>query len=165
MAQNRKFQDFVETKYVAAGAIATADLADASVTSAKTDPLQAKYLSFLYDFATQGGAVSAITLTDLGGVAQSVPGNAVIRNITYEVLEAPASSGSATIALGLVGNVDAFKAATAFDNAAYTAASHPHNEVPLKIGPGPLPVLATVATAALTAGKFILHVEYYEGQA
>ena len=132
MAQNRKFQDFVETKYVAAGGIATADLAD---TSAKTDPLQANYLSFLYDFATQGGAVSAITLTDLGGVAQSVPGNAVIRNITYEVLEAPASSGSATIALGLVGNVDAFKAATAFDNAAYTAASHPHNEVPLKIGP------------------------------
>ena len=145
MAQNRKFQDFVETKYVAAGAIATADLADDSVTNAKTDALQAKYLSFLYDFASQGGAISAITLTDLGGVAQSAPGNAVIRNITYEV--------------------DAFKAATAFDNAAYTAASHPHNEVPLKIGPGPLPVLATVATAALTAGKFILHVEYYEGQA
>ena len=155
MAQNRKFQDFVETKY----------MADDAITNAETDASQAKHLRFLYDFAAVGGAVGAITLTAMDGTALSMPGNAVIRNITYEVVTAPASSGSATIALGLVANTDAFKAATAFDNAAYTAASHMHNEVPLKNGPAPLAVLATVATAALTAGKFILHVEFYEGQA
>jgi hypothetical protein len=155
LAQNRKFQDFVETKY----------MADDAITNAETDASQAKHLRFLYDFDAVGGATGAITLTAMDGTVLSMPANAVIRNITYEVITAPTSSGSATIALGLLGNTDAFKAATAFNNAAFTAASHMHNEVPLKNGPAPLAVLATVAVAALTAGKFILHVEYYEGQA
>ena len=155
MAQNRKFQDFVETKY----------MADDAIGNAETDASQPKHLRFLYDFDAVGGAAGAITLTAMDGTALTLPGNAVVRNVVYEVVTAPASSGSATIALGILGNTDAFKAATAFDNAAYTAASHPHNEVPLKNGGAPVAFLATIATAALTAGKFILHVEYYEGQA
>jgi len=155
LAQNRKFQDFVENKY----------MADDAIGNAETDANQPKHLRFLYDFAAVGGAVSAISLTAMDGTAQNLPGNAIVRNIVYEVVTAPASSGSATIALGIVANSDAFKAATAFDNAAYTSASHMHNEVPIKNGPAPVGVLATIATAALTAGKFILHVEYYEGQA
>ena len=155
MAQNRKFQDFVENKY----------MADDAIGNAETDANPPTHLRFLYDFAAVGGAVSAISLTAMDGTAQTLPGNAVVRNVVYEVVTEPASSGSATIALGILGNSDAFKAATAFDNAAYTAASHPHNEVPFKNGGAPVALLATIAAAALTAGKFILHVEYYEGQA
>ena len=155
MAQNRKFQDFVENKY----------MADDAIGNAETDANQPKHLRFLYDFAAVGGAVSAISLTAMDGTAQTLPGTAVVRIVVYEVVTEPASSGSATIALGILGNSDAFKAATAFDNAAYTAASHPHNEVPFKNGGAPVALLATIAAAALTAGKFILHVEYYEGQA
>ena len=155
MAQNRKFQDFVENKY----------MADDAIGNAETDANQPKHLRFLYDFAAVGGAVSAISLTAMDGTAQTLPGNAVVRNVVYEVVTEPASSGSATIALGILGNSDAFKAATAFDNAAYTAASHPHNEVPFTNGGAPVALLATIEAAALTAGKFILHVEYYEGQA
>jgi hypothetical protein len=151
LAQNRKFQDFVETKYMADDAIGNAEL----------ENTMQKHAVFLYDATVQGGAIGAVTLTDINGNAATLPAHAVITKVTYDKLQAPASVGSATIALGVTGNTDAFKAATAFDNAAYTAsATHMHNEIPLKVGAAAVSVLGTIATAALIAGKFRLIIEY-----
>ena len=146
MAQNRKFQDFVGND--------------------RTDATMQKHAVFLYDATVQGGAIGAVTLTDIYGNAATLPASAVITKVTYDNQGAPASVGSATIALGVTGNTDAFKAATAFDNAAYTAdATHMHNEVPLKVGVAAVSVLGTIATAALIAGKFRIIVEYTESSA
>ncbi|MDA7548552.1 hypothetical protein N8748_00615 [bacterium] len=146
MAQNRKFQDFVGND--------------------RTDATMQKHAVFLYDFTVQGGDIGAVTLTDIYGNAATLPASAVITKVTYDNQGAPASVGSATIALGVTGNTDAFKAATAFDNAAYTAeATHMHNEVPLKVGLAAVSVLGTIATAALIAGKFRIIVEYTESSA
>ena len=146
MAQNRKFQDFVGND--------------------RTDATMQKHTVFLYDFTVQGGDIGAVTLTDIYGNAATLPASAVITKVTYDNQGAPASIGSATIALGVTGNTDAFKAATAFDNAAYTAdATHMHNEIPLKVGVAAVSVLATIATAALIAGKFRIIVEYTESSA
>lgn len=152
MAQNRKFQDFVETKY----------LADDAVSNAKTDGNQPKHLSFKYSFATDGGAVGAITLNDESGTAQLIPENAIITNATIEIETAVTSSGSATVAFGLLGNTDAFKAATGKASLTLDAVFAGTNDLPLKMGV-PTPVVATVATAALTAGVFFINVEYIEG--
>jgi len=146
LAQNRKFQDFVGND--------------------RTDATMQKHAVFLYDFTVQGGDIGAVTLTDIYGNAATLPASAVITKVTYDNQGAPASVGSATIALGVTGNTDAFKAATAFDNAAYTAeATHMHNEVPLKVGLAAVSVLGTIATAALIAGKFRIIVEYTESSA
>ena len=143
MAQNRKFQDFVGND--------------------RTNATMQKHAVFLYDSLVQGGAIGAVTLTDIYGNAATLPASAVITKVTYDNLQSPASVGSATIALGVTGNTDAFKAATAFDNAAYTAsATHMHNEIPLKVGAAAVSVLGTIATAALIAGKFRLIIEYTE---
>ena len=143
MAQNRKFQDFVGND--------------------RTDATTQKHAVFLYDATVQGGAIGAVTLTDIYGNAATLPASAVITKVTYDNLQAPASVGLATIALGVTGNTDAFKAATAFDNAAYTAsATHMHNEIPLKVGAAAVSVLGTIAVAALIAGKFRLIIEYTE---
>ena len=141
MAQNRKFQEFVG--------------------NGRTEVTMQKHAIFLYDATVQGGAIGAVTLTDIYGNAATLPASAVITKVTYDNLQAPASAGSATIALGITGNTDAFKAATAFDNAAYTAdATHMHNEIPLKVGVTAVSVLGTIATAALIGAKFRLIIEY-----
>lgn len=141
MAQNRKFQDFVGNLY--------------------TDREQLKSAVFLYDFAVSGGAQGAIALTDLDGNAATIPANAVITNCVSDVLVPFASGGSATVALGLTGNTDAFIAATAYNNAAFLGTDSQNNEVPLKPAVA-VSVLATIATADLIGGKMRLIVQYHE---
>jgi hypothetical protein len=79
-----------------------------------------------------------------------------------EVETAVTSGGSATVALGIVANTDAFVGATAKGSLTLNAVLATSNDLPLKMS-GDTPVLATIATAALTAGKINLFVEYYEG--
>ena len=155
MAQNRKFQDFVETKY----------MANDAVTNAKTDGNQPKHLVFLYDLDELGGTVGSITLTAEDGTAQTLPGNAIVTDASIEMETAVTSSGSATVAFGIVANTDAFKAATAKASLTATALFAGNNDLPLKMGAAPVNVLATVATAALDTGKFRIYVEYIEGTA
>lgn len=141
MAQNRKFQDFIGNDY--------------------TDGEQLKSLVLLYDFTVSGGAQGAIALTDLNGNAVTIPANAVITNCVSDVLIPFTSGGSATVALGLTGNTDAFIAATAFNNAAFVGTDAQNNEVPVKPATA-VSVLATIATADLTGGKMRLIIQYHE---
>lgn len=120
---------------------------------------------FLYDFAALGGAAGAKTLTDEDGRAATLPDNAVVKAARVECITAATSAGAATIALGVTGNTDAFLAATAYtDNRFDTpdTVGAATNEVPFK-NAAAVSVLATIADAALTAGKFVLEVDYTEG--
>ena len=152
----------VDSNEIATGAVTTAKVADNAITNAKTDGDQPKYLKFQYDFADLGGAQGAITLTDDADAALTIPDNAVITRVTLDALTTATSEGSATIALGYTGATTAFIAATAYNNgefdaAACTALTAAHKTT------AAVSVLATVATADLTAGKFNVYVEYIEG--
>ena len=155
MPQNRTFQHFVENKFMADDAVGAAELVDDAVGNAALSAAHPKHAKFTYDFATDGGAVSSITLGTL-------PDKAIVTGGHAEVEAAVTSSGSATVALGLVANTDAFVAATAKGSLTLNTVLATSNDLPLKMS-GDTPVLATIATAALTAGKINLFVEYYEG--
>lgn len=112
-----------------------------------------------YSFADEGGAVGAITLDGADGNAEVIPNGSIITRSWTDVKTAMTSGGAATVALGYTGNDNAFKAATAYNDAAYTDVDAQTAEVPLKVT-SDVSVLATVATAALTAGAFDVYVEY-----
>jgi len=152
--QNRKLQNIINN----------VKMADDAIGNAELDGVQTKTLKFLYNAAVIGGtAGAAYALTDDSNTAQTIPDNAVITNCYFELSDTITSGGSATIALGFTGDTDAFIAATAYNNAAFTATASTKNAgVPVKTTAA-VSVLATIATADLTAGTFFLWVEYYEG--
>ena len=98
MAQNRKFQDFVESKYIAAGGVATSDIADDAITNDKTDGAADKYLEAVYDFSVDGGAQATIPLNDTAGAPILIPEKAIVINSHIEIETAVTSGGSATVA-------------------------------------------------------------------
>jgi len=152
----------VGTTELAADAVTAAKLADDAVTNDNLSTPLPKTLEFQYDFADLGGAAGALTLTDASDGAQTIPDNAVIRSVTLDALTTATSGGSATIALGYTGATTAFIAATAYNNGEFdagacTALTAAHKTT------AAVSVIATVATADLTAGKFNVYVEYIEG--
>tara|TARA_R100001510_G_scaffold33085_2_gene29576 strand:+ start:503 stop:973 length:471 start_codon:yes stop_codon:yes gene_type:complete len=155
MPQNRKFQNFIANKFMADDAVGAAELINDSVGNAALAAEALKFAKFTYDFSSAGGDVSSITLGTLPDKAIVVRGHA-------EVETAVTSGGSASVALGVVANTDAFVGATAKGSLTLNAVLATSNDLPLKMS-GDTPVLATITTAALTAGKINLFVEYYEG--
>lgn len=117
---------------------------------------------YVYDFAKQGGAVGFISLKGMG--ANALPSNAILTSAHFMVLTAFTSGGSATVALGDAAGGAKYKAATAYNDSAYTA------NVPVAVAIG-LPGLVssanianvgiTVATAALTGGKMRIVLQGY----
>lgn len=112
-----------------------------------------------YDFATDGGAISAINL----GVA--IPNNAILLSGIVEKISAFTSGGSATVAISVEGANDVITA-TAFDNAQFTA-----NIAPAAALAGTQfkttdarNVTLTIAGAPITAGKYNFHLEYLIGE-
>lgn len=119
--------------------------------------------SFEYDFGTHGGGTGAKTLTAFSG---KLPDNAVIVSAYTEAVTSLTSGGAATVKIGITGNDDSFKAATAYNDASFVAEAITAitAETPLKVNNASgVSVLATIATAALTAGKFRVHVDYIPG--
>jgi predicted outer membrane repeat protein len=121
--------------------------------------------SFEYNFATHGGAVSAITLSALSG---KLPDNALITGCYTECVTAMTSGGAADLKLGITGNDNAFEDTTAYTDNSYDTADTVDAktaELPLKVNSATgVDVLLTVGTAALTAGRVLVHVEYMPGQ-
>ncbi len=124
----------------------------------------------VYDFAVQGGAISTISLYDPAlGKSQPLilPPSAIVSRVLIDVITAPTSGGSATIAVGTGVAVNDLKTATAVASFTGLLDGIPVNTAATSIKiastttlPGQKPSM-TIATAALTAGKFNVHIEYY----
>lgn len=121
-----------------------------------------KYARALYDFAVDGGAVSAITLR-----GDTVPSGAIVVDAFVEVETAVTSGGAATVSLGVESAADLRAAATLATAPALSTTGTKRSAVrngstdPAKTTAA-RSVVATVATAALTAGKFSVVVAYVE---
>ena len=145
------------------GIIRAEHIVDDAVTKAKIDssmPLRCE--AFLFDGSSL--TTGAKTLTAIDGTAKTLPSGAIIKGY-YVLIETPlASSGSATLGFGHTGVAASMSAATAFDNDELVAATASWATA---IAPGGAldaekSVLCTIAGAALTAGRFLLYVEFYE---
>jgi hypothetical protein len=120
-----------------------------------------KLATAYYDFAVDGGAIGNITLR-----GDSVPSGAIIVDSFINVTTAVTTAASGTVALKVEGTGDLRAAAvpsgttvlsaTAAIRALATGASAPIKTTADR------PVIATVATGAITAGKFSVTLVYYE---
>lgn len=114
---------------------------------------------FSYDYASEGGAAGAITLKGQDDNTEVIPNGSVILSTVKSIRTTLASGGSATLMLGITDDTDAFIAATAFDNAAHVGTDTHATGLPQKVT-ADQSVIATIATADLTAGAFDLWVQY-----
>ena len=123
--------------------------------------MEMQTLKVSYDFSVDGGAVGAITLKDAFGDAAYLPDNAVIVGAWVEGMTDLTSGGNATVALGYTGSAAALLAATGKTHATWDVGSV--TALALSKTTAKSSILATVATAALTAGKFDVMIHYYIG--
>lgn len=130
---------------------------------------------YVYDFAEDGGAVGEIFLSSKAGV-DPIPTGAIIKRVTAKVLTAVTSAGAATLAWGNDDDPDGYSG-TAIAKASLTANAvfngydngaallwddtndHPIDVAVINEDDGEVSV--TIGTAALTAGKVVILVEYY----
>lgn len=125
---------------------------------------RSKIAVFSYDFAVDGGAVSAITLR-----GEALPVGAVMIDALIVLRTALTSGGAATVSLGLQTAADIRAAATlstapvldATTGAKRAGAITAVSQV-VTVATTAKSVVATVGTAALTAGKFDVLVTYLE---
>lgn len=113
-----------------------------------------------YDFAVDGGAVGDITLR-----GDTIPSGAIIRDALLHVDTVPTSGGAATIAIRTEGaadinNADAISGAP-WSTVGAKRADFTATTAPIKTT-ADRGIVATVAAAALTAGKFRVVVFYVE---
>lgn len=110
-----------------------------------------------YNFAVDGGAVSTIS-PKAGAI---VPKGAQVLRAWTDVTTNMTSGGSATVALAVASTTPiAIKAATAFDDAAYTGQDIHLAATAINKTDSAGAITFTVATAALTAGVVSVFVEY-----
>lgn len=113
----------------------------------------------LYDFATDGGAVGDIALRG----SPVIPSGAVIVNALIYVDTVLTSGGAATVAIKTEGAAD-INAADAISGAPWSTTGPKRGDFTATTAPilttAARTITATVATAALTAGKFSVFVEY-----
>lgn len=112
-----------------------------------------------YDFSVDAGAIGDITIQ-----AAALPKNAVVTRVYSDEQTTLTSGGSATLQLkaGSTSLTDAL----AFDTAFTGVDSHPlaSSAEAIKLSSASALVL-TIATAALTAGKVVFAVEYWQTDA
>lgn len=176
MPQNRKLQNFVESKYIASAGVESTDMADESiftdalqndaVTNAKTDVHHLKTIKVQWDFVLDGGDNLPPFLSMRAATTEtaSLPADALVVGAYMEVVAAPTSAGAATIQFGTLSNDDAFIGATAYNNAAFAlnALSSLSGDMPFKVLAED-PIIINIGVADLTAGTVNLFIEYYEG--
>lgn len=133
----------------------------------------------IFDFSVQGGAIGAIKLYDpvhARGAAVTkgnyqplyLPPSAIVVRALLDVIVAPTSGGSATMAFGTGVSATDLLAATAkaslgiglYDLTPNHTAANSVKVAATTAQPGVSPIM-TVAVAALTAGKMVVHIEYY----
>lgn len=122
---------------------------------------QVRMIKGVYDFSKQGGAIGTVNLLQANGQPAVLPNNAVIVDCLIDVLTAGTTSASGTIALS--------SGQTAADlKAALAAASYTGRVACLPVGTAATTIkatadrtmTATIATGAITGGKFNVLVQY-----
>lgn len=143
-------------------------MADNGVTSNKLAAGLIRAMTFLYDFSVLTGAAGALTMTATDGTAQKLPAGALVVGSITQTATALTSGGSATVALGLTSQTAILKAATAYNAAPFTTAGLCYTALVASGASTKISVetsvLATVATADLTAGKFYTTVWFIPSQ-
>lgn len=113
-----------------------------------------------YSFATDGGAVGDITLR-----GDTIPSGAVILDAIIRVTTALTSGGAATVAIKVESAADV-NAADAISGAPWSTAGAKRGDFTATTAPilttANRSIVATVGTAALTAGVFHVAVDYVE---
>lgn len=113
-----------------------------------------------YSFATHGGAVGDITLT-----GDTIPSGAVIVDAVLKVSTVLTSGGAATVAIKVEGAAD-INAADAISGAPWSTATAQRADFTATTAvittTAARSIVATVGTAALTAGAFQVVVKYIE---
>jgi hypothetical protein len=135
---------------------------------------ESHYQEYVYDFAVDGGAVSTIALSAKPG-KEPLPLYAVVTSVALKVVTAFTSGGSATLAWGNTSDVDGYSGtpiavASLTDNAVFNGWGNvaallwndtQDSPVYYHVGAANDAVVSvTIATAAMTAGKAVLWVEY-----
>ena len=114
----------------------------------------------LYNFATDGGAVSDITLR-----GDTIPSGALITDVLIHVDTALTSGGAATVALKAESAAD-LNAADVISGAPWSTTGAKRGDLTATTAPvkttAARPIVATVGAAALTAGKFSVYVSFLE---
>ena len=114
----------------------------------------------LYRFADEGGAVGDITLR-----GDSIPSGAVIIDSLIKVNTALTSGGAATVAIKVEGAAD-INAADAISGAPWSTTGAKRGDLTATSAPvtttASRSIVATVGTAALTAGAFKVVVFYVQ---
>jgi hypothetical protein len=134
-----------------------------------------KVNEYVYDFSTDGGAVSTISLSGKSGEA-GLPDGSVVHRVHARALTACTSGGAATIAWGNTADPDGYSgtaiAVASFTaNATFNEASGAGallwdntNDAGLDYAvtstAGTQDFSLTIGTAALTAGKIVFQVEF-----
>lgn len=120
-----------------------------------------KWARAYYDFATDGGAVGAINLR-----GDKIPSGARILSTHIDVATIVTSGGAATVSLGIETATDVRAAATLATAPSLAAVATPLGAVTRATAAAKTTaerhIVATIATAALTAGRFSVLVEYVE---
>lgn len=114
---------------------------------------------FEYDFARDGGAVGDINLR-----GDAIPDDAIVVNGKVHVNTAVTSGGSATVALKMLTAADIMGAtavASLSANAILDVVPVGTAATAIRNTTAGVQLKATVAVAALTAGKFTVALEYY----
>lgn len=113
-----------------------------------------------YDFAVDGGAVGDIALR-----GQKIPQGAIITDVLIDVDTVLTSGGAATVALKAESAAD-LNAADAISGAPWSSTGAKRGDLTATTAPvkttAERTVTATVAAAALTAGKFSVIVSYLQ---
>lgn len=113
-----------------------------------------------YDFAVDGGAVGNITLR-----GDSIPSGAIITDALLSVDTALTSGGAATVSINTESAAD-INAAAAISGAPWSTTGPKRAGLTATTAPvkttAARSIVATVGTAALTAGKFSVLVFYVE---
>lgn len=120
----------------------------------------AKFATAIYDFAALGGAVGSVNLTGF-----TLPLGAIITDSLILVDTIVAAGAGATIALNAESAGD-IQTAAIFSGAPWSTTGPKHGTLTASSAPVKTtairPIVATIAVAALTAGKFRVSVTYVE---
>ena len=120
---------------------------------AKTNNLEKKYVSAIYDFTDDAGAISAITPK----TTSVVPTGSLINSVLVETIVANVGTGNTMVVN--IGGVDVTGAMTLGNRSVTT----PWVTLAAQdITTTTAPIIVTLATAVLTAGKCRIIIGYFE---